>query len=108
MPGYHVAFWFAAAVTSVLLTLGVIAMSVWGNERQKAYEGGLAAVLTLALGGMFTLALTCLGLRRDFVRPLTAVVTMALLFMLVLALLAIRLGGGAGPPHGSDGSRVKP
>lgn len=92
MPVYHVALWFAAALSSVLLALAVIGLAVISRDQQTASESGLAAVLTLALGTMFTLAMTCLGLRRDFVRPLTGVVIMAVLFMGVLTLLAVRIG----------------
>lgn len=101
MLAYHAAFWFAAAMASVVLTLGVIGIALWSSDRRTAAEGGLAAVLTLALGAMFTLAISCLGLRRDFARPLTAVVLMALLFTGLLALLALRLGAESRRPPGS-------
>jgi hypothetical protein len=104
MPDYHVAFWFAATLSSVLLAVAVVGMAVVGSGGRTSAESGLAAVLMLALGTTFTLAMTCLGLRRDFIRPLTGVVIMAALFMGVLALRALSLARGVSAPPGSADS----
>lgn len=87
MLPYHQAFWAVAAISSILLGLGLLAVALVTARSSRHRQAAGACLLTLVAGTALTIALTCLGLRRDFVRPLPMVVVVALTFMGMLALM---------------------
>jgi hypothetical protein len=91
MPMYHDAFWLAVTTSSVVLTMGCLVL-VSTRRRSSTSEAStmLAIAVVFGLAVTFAIGMTCLGLRRDFVRPLAMSIVMSLAFMCVMGLVGAR------------------
>jgi hypothetical protein len=89
---YHEVFWLALTISSVLLGLGylfIAAGAVRGHRRfHQSLAVAVAAVALLVLAATFAIGMTCLALRRDFVRPLLGAIVLAVAFMGSIGLVA--------------------
>ncbi len=89
---YHEAFWLALTMSSVLLGLGYLFIATLAVREPRRHPQsltvGAAAGALLMLGVVFAVGMTCLALRRDFVRPLYGAIVIAVAFMGSIVLVA--------------------
>ena len=88
MTPYHEVFWLALTISSVLLGLGYLFIAAGEGRFHQSLAVAAAAVALLVLAATFAIGMTCLALRRDFVRPLLGAIVLAVAFMGSIGLVA--------------------
>jgi hypothetical protein len=103
-PAFHEAAWLALAGSSLLLGLGYLMIALRARVKQRTAIG-VAAVCLLLLVAEYTLAMTALSLRRDFVRPYHLVPATSIAFVGWVAMLVLY---AYDQPRGRGGGKTEP
>ncbi len=92
MVPYHEVFWLALVIASALIAVCYVLLAGLSLRRQPALQKSMAVSVAafgvVALAAIFATGMTCLALRRDFMRPALAAIVVTVGLVGTVGLLA--------------------